>query len=56
MILAAVGAVIRWGKGCVGSCPGVEVLTPTGGCMAGELVIVCAGVAVALVVPPTLKI
>ena len=56
MTLAATDAGICCGNGCVGNCPGVEVLTPAGCCMVGVLVIVGVGLAVAFVVPPTLKI
>ena len=55
MTLAARGADICCGNGCVGNCPGVEVLI-WGGCMAGELVIAGLWLTVAFDVPPTLKI
>ena len=56
MTLAATEADICCGSGCVGNCPGVEVLIPEGCCMAGELVIAVVGLAVAFVAPPTLNI
>ena len=49
-------ADICWGNGCVGNCPGVEVLRPVGGGMPGVLVIAVVGLAVAFVEPPTLSI
>ena len=56
MTLAATEADICCGKGCVGSCPGADVLMPPGGCIVGVLVIAGVELDVALVVPPTLKI